>query len=189
MTEATTNVPVIEEKAAEGAAEERRQVESMTVPPGWWTFESLRRDIERAFEDFYRRPWRLPFTRTAFEAAPIWPGEAIWGKSPAVDIVETDREYIITSEMPGVTADNVEVKLSDGDLTLKCEKTEPKEEERGRVHVTERRYGALQRTFRIPESVDSGKIEASFSNGILAVTLPKKIETQHIERKIDVKAA
>lgn len=47
--------------------------------------------VEGVFDEFYRGPWRLPFTRTAFDVGPVWPGEAIWGASPAVDIVEREN--------------------------------------------------------------------------------------------------
>ena len=60
------------------------------------------------FDEFYRRPWRLPFTRTAFAL-----GEAFWGTTPAVDIIENESRYIITLEMPGVSAGDVEVRLSE----------------------------------------------------------------------------
>lgn len=209
-----TNVPVTEETAiapnpAEGtmapeeakAAEEAKATEETAAPEAekeaepqmahrdWWPFESLRREVERVFDDYYRGPWRLPFTRTAFDVAPVWPGEFIFGTTPAVDIVEKDAEYVITAEMPGVAASDVEVGLADGRLTIKGEKKDEKEEDRKGVHVSERRYGAVQRTFRIPPGVDAEKISASFKDGILTVTLPKVAAAQPSERKIDVAAA
>lgn len=190
MTEDAVKLPVTEQTTTEPkTTEEGTQAEAQPTAREWWPFEPLRREVERVFDEFYRGPWRLPFTRTAFDVGPVWPGEAIWGTTPAVDIVEREQDYIITAEMPGVPASNVEVRLSEARLTIKGEKKEVTEEERKGVFVSERRYGAFQRTFRIPEGVDAGKIEASFANGVLTVTLPKTVEAMKSERAIEVKAA
>jgi hypothetical protein len=72
---------------------------------------------------------------------------------------------------------------------IKGEKQEEKEEQRRDVHLSECRYGAFQRTFRVPEEVDTDRVEASFANGVLTVILPKTSEAAQGERKIDVKVA
>jgi len=190
MSDEAIKVAVTEEKATEPKPEEAKQAEAPPLASrDGWPFENLRREVERVFDEFYRGPWRLPFSRTAFDFGPVWPGEAIWGAAPAVDIVERDQEYVLTAEMPGVPAGNVEVRLSGERLTIKGEKHEKAEEERKGVHISERRYGAFQRTFRVPEGVDRDKIAASFSNGVLTVTLPKTAEALKNERAIEVKAA
>jgi HSP20 family protein len=186
MTKAV-KVPVTEEKPT--VSEEATKAEAPIPAREWWPLETLRREVERVFDEFYRGPWRLPFTRTAFDIGPVWPGEAIWGAVPAVDIVESDQSYTITAEMPGVQADNVEVRFSEGRLTIKGEKKEQKEEERKGVFVSERRYGSFQRIFKVPESVDTDKISATFADGVLTITLPKTAEAQKSERKIEVMAA
>jgi HSP20 family protein len=155
----------------------------------WLPFESLRRDIERAFENFHRGPWRIPFTRSDFDISRVWPGELIWGTPPVADIVEKESEYLITAEMPGVPASDVSVSLSDSHLSIKGEKKEEKGEQRKGIYLAERRYGSFHRTFRVPEGVDTDKIEASFSNGVLTVKLPKTAEAQKKQTKIEVKAA
>jgi HSP20 family protein len=184
-------VPITEEKTTEPKAlEETKQAEAPPIAPrDWWPFERLRREVERVFEEFYRGPWRLPFTRTAFDVGPVWPGEAIWGAAPAVDIIERDTDFLITAEMPGVPASNVEVRLSGERLSIKGEKTVKAEEERKGIFISERRYGSFQRTFRVPDGVDRNKIAASFANGVLTITLPKTAEAMKSERTIDVKAA
>lgn len=187
MSDEAVKVDVTEEKASEAKPQEAKQAEAPPLAPrDWWPFETLRREVERVFDEFYRGPWRLPFTRTAFDVGPVWPGEAIWGASPAVDIVEREKDFVITAEMPGVPAGNVGVTLSEDRLSIKGEKAE---EERKGVYISERRYGSFQRTFRVPEGVDREKIEASFVNGVLTVTLPKTAEAMKSERTIDVKAA
>ena len=131
----------------------------------------------------------MPFTRTVFDVAPLWPVEAIWGALPAVDIVEREGDFVIKAEMPSVPANSIWVRLSQGRITIKGEKQEDKEEQRRDIHLSECRYGLMQRTFRVPEGVDADRIEASFANGVLTVTLPKTAGAAQGERKIDVKVA
>ena len=109
--------------------------------------------------------------------------------APAVDFVEKDKTYEITAELPGLDQDNIELKLSSGTLTIKGEKRQETEEKKKNSYVSERRYGAFERSFQIPQDVDETKIEASFSKGLLTVTLAKSAESQKSAKTIAVKAA
>jgi HSP20 family protein len=82
---------------------------------------------------------------------------------------------------------NIDVKFADGLLTIKGEKSEEKEEKKKDYYLSERRYGSFQRSFPVPESVDTDKIEAKFANGVLTVRLPKSAEAQKNEKKIAIK--
>jgi len=177
MAETITKLPV--KKEGDTAAAASRP---------WAPFESLRREIDRLFEDF-NGGWRSPFGRSFFDVQPFWPREAAWPAVPAVDVAETDKGYEITAELPGIDEKNVEVKLADGVLTIKGEKTEEKEEKKKDYYVSERSYGAFQRSFQVPAGVDADKIEASVNKGVLTVKLPKTAEAQQAEKKIPVKAA
>ena len=73
-------------------------------------------------------------------------------------------------------------------LTIKGQKTEDKEEKEKDFHLRERRFGAFERSIRVPESVDTDKIEASFKKGVLTVTMPKTAEAQKPVKKIEVKS-
>jgi HSP20 family protein len=84
---------------------------------------------------------------------------------------------------------NIEIKLSNGTLTIKGEKSEEKEEREKDYYVSERRYGSFMRSLRVPEGVDRDKIEATLKNGVLKVTLPKTAAARSSEKKISVKAA
>jgi HSP20 family protein len=156
---------------------------------GWEPFEALRRQIDTLFADFHQGMWRMPFSRTSFDVEPFWRMETTWGNTPAVDVAEKADAYEITAELPGMDEKNVEVKLANEMLTIKGEKKEDKEEKEKDYYLSERRYGSFQRSFRIPEGVDTDKIEATFQNGILTVMLPKKAEAQKSEKKVEVKAA
>src|SRR6516165_5009738 len=146
-----------------------------TDPPAEWRpFESLRREVDRLFEDFRLGSWRSPFGR---------------GEAPAVDIVEKEKAYEITAELPGMDESNIDVKVSDGTLTIKGEKRDEKEEKKKDYYLSERRYGSFQRSFGVPDGVDADKIEANFKNGVLTVTLPKTEQAQTSEKKIAIKKA
>jgi HSP20 family protein len=82
---------------------------------------------------------------------------------------------------------NVEVKFADGLLTIKGEKREKKEEKKKDYHLSERSYGSFQRSFTVPDGVDADKIDATFKDGVLTVTLPKTPEAQRKEKQIAIK--
>jgi HSP20 family protein len=88
---------------------------------------------------------------------PFWRGEVTWGKAPAVDIAEHEKAYEITVELPGMDESNIDVKFSDGTLTIKGEKKDEREEKQKDYHLSERRYGSFQRSFGVPDGVDADK--------------------------------
>jgi HSP20 family protein len=107
----------------------------------------------------------------------------------AVDVTESDKAYEITAELPGMDEKDIEVNVANAGITIKGEKKEETEEKQKDYYVSERRYGAFERYFGLPESVDVDKIAATFKNGVLRVTLPKIAEAQTPARKIEVKAS
>ena len=105
--------------------------------------------------------------------------------TPAVDIKEESDRYVLEADIPGVNPKDIEVTMDNGVLTIKGERKEEKEDKE--KHVSERRYGSFQRTFRLPDSVSEDKATAEFKKGVLRVTLPKKPEAQKPVRKIAIK--
>jgi len=175
MVEATSKVPVkTEEKAPAAASLEARR-----------PFESLRHEIDSLFEDFDRGFWASPFRRMR---SPLWGKESTW-QVPTVDVVDTEKSFKISAELPGLDEKDVEVKLVNGNLTIKGKKEEEKEEKEKDYYLHERRFGSFERSFPVPDEVDADKIEASFKKGVLTVTLPKNPEAVKPEKKIEVKAA
>jgi HSP20 family protein len=150
-------------------------------------FANLRREMDRLFDDFEWGSWRLPTPRSLFNVEPLWRGEMNWGKVPAVDVTDTEKTYEVTAELPGMDEKNVEVKFANGVLTVRGEKKEEKEEKQKDYHLSERRYGSFQRSFTVPDGVDADKIEATFKNGVLTVSLPKTPEAQKKEKHIAIK--
>lgn len=167
---------------------EGKSAAQTTAPAPFQPFESLRREVDRLFNDFERGNWLRSFGRFAFDPEAFSRRELRWGNVPAMDIAEKDHEYEVTAELPGMDESNIEVKLSNGMLTIKGEKKEEKEEKRKDYYLSERRYGAFERSLRVPEGVDAEKIEATFKNGVLTVRLPKTPEAQKKEKTIAVKA-
>jgi len=152
-------------------------------------FESLRRDIDRLFEDFGGGLWRSQFPRSFFEMSPFGQGERGWtATTPAVDVTETDKAYEISAELPGMDEKNMEVKFADGVLTIKGERQEEREEKEKGYHLRERSFGSFQRAFQVPDGVDTDNIQANFKQGLLTVTLPKTAESQKAAKKIEVKS-
>jgi HSP20 family protein len=180
MAETATKVPV---KGGERAPERPSTLQA------WRPFESLHREVDRLFEDFDRNLWQTPFHRSVFDMEPFWRREAALTAVPAVDIIEKDNAYEVTAELPGMEEKDIEVKASDGSLTIKGEKQEQKEEKKKDYYLQERRFGSFERRFRVPEGVDIDKIEANFKKGVLTVKLPKRPEAQTLAKKIEVKGA
>ncbi len=178
LTEAETKLPVKVEKGS-------------ILPPsrGRGVFDSLHREIDRLFDAFDGGFWSTPSRRSVFDVEPLWQGKSTWVTTPAVDISETDKSYEITAELPGLDEKNIEVKLSNGGLTIKGEKHEEKEEKKKDYYLHERSFGSFERSFRMPEGVDKDNIEANFKKGVLTVKLPKTAEAQKAEKKIAIKAA
>ena len=150
--------------------------------------ENLRRQVDRLFDDFDRGRY-LPFGRGAFDIEPFWRREMNFSGMPAVDIIEKEDAFEITAELPGMDEKNIEVKLNQGNLTIKGEKKDEREEKKKDYYLSERHYGSFQRTFGLPDGVDAEKIEAHFAKGILTVKLPKKPEAMQKEKTISIKTS
>jgi HSP20 family protein len=178
MDKGTTKLPVKSEKGA--------------APSGledWSPLTSLRREVDRLFDNFHSFGWRVPSARSMFDFDLPELTRGRWSVVPSMDLVEKDAEYEITAELPSIDEKNVEIKLSNHLLTIKGEKEDKTEEKRKDYYLSERRYGSFQRSFHLPDGVDADKIEANFARGVLTVKLPKTAEAQKAEKKIAVKAA
>ena len=106
---------------------------------------------------------------------------------PAVDVRETESDYLMEVELPGLTEKDVEVKLDNNLLTISSGKDEKKEEKKNGNVLRERRASRFSRSFVLPESVDREKIGAEFKNGILHLTFPKVPAAK--PKTIEVKAS
>jgi HSP20 family protein len=106
---------------------------------------------------------------------------------PPVDIFEEDQAIRITAEIPGVHAEDVKLTVENNVLTIQGTKQQVAEERTDRVHRYERTYGAFERSFTLPTTVDPNAIKATYENGVLTVTLPKVEKAK--PRQIEVQVA
>ena len=147
------------------------------TPFGRDPFSSFRREVDRLFDDFFTPAEPRSFAGQA-GTLPLF---------PSLDVEETAQAYLVTAELPGLEAKDVEIDLRDDALTISGEKREErKAEERGRTYA-ERTFGRFQRTIPLPIEVDADKAEAAFANGVLKITLPKSPEARETARRIQIK--
>jgi len=93
--------------------------------------------------------------------------------SPPADIEETDSNYFLSFDLPGVSPEDVKIEVRDNQLIVSGERKEEKQSDEGRQLNVERFYGRFQRVFALPTTIDPEKIDANFENGVLQVTIPK----------------
>jgi len=134
--------------------------------------DNIRRELDRRFDRFYR---------TLDEDS-----EGICECYPLVDIKETKDEFVIYAELPGISKDDVKINIADDILTISGEKKEEAKQDGHTYHRIERTYGKFQRNFTLPVHIQADKVRATFKNGILTITLPKKEEVKPKEVSISV---
>jgi HSP20 family protein len=140
----------------------------------WQEFETLGERMRR-WADF------PPFGATLFRA-PLLTEATAW--LPAVELVETDNEFVLTAEIPGMAKEEVDVSVEDNVLTLKGERKFERDETKEQVHIREREYGTFTRAFTVPRNVDAAKIRAEYHDGVMEVHMPKAPEAKGRQIKI-----
>ncbi len=136
-------------------------------------FDTLRREIDRAFGSF----WDFPIREMA-------PAETMW--APRVDFMERDDEYVLRADLPGMKLEDIEVQYHEGTLTLKGERKMERESKDG-YHRQERVYGTFFRSFALGAPVDAEHITATYKDGVLEVHVPKTAEAR--PKHIPIKAS
>lgn len=164
---------------AENAKTKERETKAMTP---WRPFMDLSRwehEMDRMMDDFFTRRMR-----------PWWPERWLSRDSeivtPTVDVYEEKDDIVVKAELPGMDKNDIEVNISDSELTLKGEKKKEEKIEQKDYYRCERSYGAFFRSVELPKGVQADKVKASFKNGILEVRIPKSEEAKTREVKIKV---
>ena len=133
--------------------------------------------------------------RDEFESAiqRLWDGDAGLAEMttsadwlPSVDVSESDKEIEVKIDLPGLSPEDVEISLSDHELTIKGERREESEQKEKEFHRVERRHGSFLRRIPLPASADTEHLEANADNGVITVTVPKLPEAK--SKRIKVKA-
>ncbi len=96
--------------------------------------------------------------------------------NPAADVYENNDAYVIKAELPGLNKKHINVDVKENILTIKGERSDDNEVKEDKVYRKERFQGKFQRAFVLPSTVESGKIEAEFADGLLKITIPKSGE-------------
>ena len=147
--------------------------------------------MERELTEAQNRLRRLFGNEFGLEAFPLT--EPV-GWVPKVEIVETEKELVLTAELPGMVKENIEITFENDLLTIQGEKKEEKEEKEPakngepRYHLWERTYGAFRRTFTLPKIVDVTKFVAEMKDGVLKIHMPKTEIAKEKAHKIDILA-
>lgn len=126
------------------------------------TWGSFTRDFERMFQEMDRVI--SPLRSSSFFTDVV---------NPACDIEETDSNYMLTFDMPGVAKDDINIEVQGNQLVVSGERRKVSEEKDSTSHLMERRYGQFRRTFMLPDAIDTDKIEAYYENGVLQLMVPK----------------
>ena len=135
-----------------------------------WGFD---RNFHRLFDDMldFPKDWELPIRMEE--------------GFPKVDISETQQQYDIRAEIPGMKKEDIKVAVNKNVLTLSGEKKEEKKVEDKKYHRVESYYGSFQRSFVLPDGIKADKVTADFKDGVLMVTVPKSEETK--EKTVEIK--
>ena len=124
--------------------------------------ESIRRDMDRFFDDLVPFSWK---GANGGRKADLW--------APNTDMCETENEYLITIDLPGVTKKDVEVNIQDNRLTISGERKMEEKQDNNNYHRRERFHGQFMRLYTLPDAVKEDKIKATFKDGVLSVSIPK----------------
>ena len=133
----------------------------------WEPFEgltTLRRELDRLFEDFSQGSSSLRFWERAAE--------------PAVEVSDTAEAVVVKAQIPGVKKDDLQLTITENTLTVKGEMKEEEKKDDKNYHRREFRYGAFVRTIALPAPVQAEKATAQLKDGVLEVTLPKSAEAK-----------
>ena len=114
--------------------------------------------------------------------------EALFGAAwaPAVDIHETDQAIVLKADLPGLTPNEVDIRIEDNTLYLKGERKFEKEMKEENYHRIERSYGAFSRSFILPRTVSADKISADYKDGVLNITMLKREESKPKQIRVNV---
>lgn len=162
--------------------EKAKEKETKAVTP-WRPFMDVttwEREMDRIMDDFFARRMR-----------PWWPDR--WLRrgdreiiTPVLDVYEEKDEIVLKVELPGMDKNDIEVSISNSELTLKGEKKKEEKVEEEGFYTCERSYGTFLRSVELPRAVQADKVHASFKNGVLEVRLPKSEEAKVKEVKVKV---
>ncbi|MBK6896045.1 MAG: Hsp20/alpha crystallin family protein [Alphaproteobacteria bacterium] len=148
-------------------------------------FGELHREMDRMFNQVFQGAG-FPAIKSGFPLPAFSPTLL----KPSVDISESEKSYAITAEVPGVEEKDVKIELVGNTLTISGEKKHEKEDKDKNWHRIERSYGSFKRVLSLPEDAVADEAEATFKNGILNISVPRKAQKKPANiRQIEIKKA
>ena len=127
---------------------------------------TLREAMDRLFDDAFTHPFSL-----SREGGSNW-------SSPAIDMYQTNDEVVVRAALPGIKPDEVQINVTGDVLTIRGETKQEAEKQDKSWQIREHRWGAFERSVRLPTGVIADKAKAEFDNGILTISLPKSEEVK-----------
>lgn len=103
---------------------------------------------------------------------------------PSIDISETDDQFQISAQLPGMEKDDININLENGRLSISGERSFEKEEQGKKYHRVETKFGSFERSFQLPDNVDEDSISATYENGLLDISIDKSEE--EVKKQIEI---
>jgi HSP20 family protein len=136
-------------------------------------------EMENLFDDFgLGHEWLAPITKGANLAQGLW--------TPQVEMFERDKELVVRADLPGLTKDDVKVEVANDGITIEGERKQESKEKGEGLYRSERSYGKFYRRLPIPEGIDPADATATFSDGVLEVTMPVPKRTERKTKRLQI---
>lgn len=143
---------------------------------------NLQQEVDKLFNDMFEDLGFGSFSREKSLPGSIT-GDLL---RPRVDVGASDKEYSVSIEIPGVDQKDIKLEILDNSLIVRGEKKQEKEEKEKNFYRMERSYGAFQRILALPDDANQDEVQATFKNGVLTVSMPKKPLPNSAVRQIDI---
>ena len=159
--------------------DEKKEVDKVRSGQIVTPFDEMEQMLDKYFSQGWMRPFRMDWPEFAHLKPPFE------GKTPSVDIIERDAEIVVKAELPGVDKDDIDISVTERSVSIKGSTSHEEKEEKGDYYRSEISRGSFARSLPLPAEVDESKARASFKDGILELTLPKKTKSRRQKINID----
>lgn len=132
-----------------------------SYPTTWRAMVDLENEMDRLMSSRWGSLSRFSGLPEGFDFAPM------------SDFQETDKEYVLKMDIPGIKKQDVKIEVEGNNLTIRGERHEETEEKGAKLHYSEMTYGSFLRSFTLPQGIEESKVKAQYSDGVLKVTVPK----------------
>jgi HSP20 family protein len=140
--------------------------------------DGLQSDMNRLFDTFFQ-------TRGAGASSARGPQRWI----PAMDLTESEHEYVLRADLPGLSSEDVDIEVKDNVLTISGERNSEHDDRGEGFYRMERHFGRFSRSLDLPSGIDADSVAASFANGVLEVRIPKPEEAKPRKVQIDAQTS